>query len=164
MTGVQLVQILEGITGNALGSGLVNFPQAVPAWLRAMKEDVLFMARNIEDDFILDIFADLDDTEETVQAAQTFVLGFLARSVATVAEVVQMWNVAAPVPGTTATGHQGTVKLPIGAAAAPAVGGVVWFPYQEFATTCLISSTAESDYATGPGANEVRGYVVRRDE
>jgi hypothetical protein len=164
MTGIQLVQVLEGIVGNALGSGQVPYPQSMPAWLRAMKEDVLFMARNIEDDFVLDIFADLDETEETVQAAATYVLGFMARSTDGAAQVVQLWDVAAPVPGTTPTGQHGTLQLPIGGAAAPAVGGVVWFPYQFFGTTCLISSTDHADYATGPDANSVRGYVVRRDE
>jgi len=164
MTGIQLVQTLEGIVGNALGSGLQPYAQSLPAWLRAMKENILFMARNIEDSFVLDIFTDLDDSEEVIQEAVTYLLGFLAKSVDTAAQVVQVWDVATPTPGTTLTGHQGTLQLPIGAAATPAVGGVVWFPYQYFGTTALISSTDHADYATGPGGSTVAAYSIRRDE
>ena len=164
MTGIQLVMTLEGIVGNALGVGLQPYAQSLPAWLRAMKEDILFMSRNIEDSFVLDINTDVDETEDTIQAAATYVLGFLAKSVDDAAQVVQLWDVATPTPGTTASGQHGTLQLPAGGATTPAVGGVVWFPYQYFGTTCLVSSTDHADYATGPGTNTVVVYSIRRDE
>ena len=164
MTGIQAIMTLEGITGNAIGSGQVPYPSAVPIWLRAMKENILFMARKIEDSFVLDINTDVDDSEDTIQAAATYLLGALARSYDADPNVVQFWDVATPTPGTTATGHQGAIYLPAGSTTAPAVGGVVWFPYEYFGTTCLVSSTTAADYATGPGTSEVLVYSIRRDE
>lgn len=164
MTGIQVIQTLEGIVGNAVGAAQVHEPQALNVWLKAMKDNILYMAKMIEDDFVLDIFSDVDETEETIQAAATWLNGFLASSLDTAAQVVQLWDVATPTPGTTATGQHGTLQLPLGSSTTPASGGLVFYPYQYFGTTCLVSSTDHADYATGPGSDTVRVWSVRRDQ
>lgn len=158
------IQILEGVVGSLLGTGQINEPQALTGWLRAMKENINYMGKNIENAFVIDVLADPDDTEDTIQASDTWLLGFVARSMNTVAEMVEYWDVATPTPGTTATGTQASLYLPAAAATTPAVGGLVYFPFEFFDTTCLVSVCAVSDYATGSGTNLANVWSVRRDE
>jgi hypothetical protein len=156
-------QILEGIVGT-LGKGIVPEGQALTLWLQAMKASVGYTAKFIENDFILDIFADLDDSEETIQAAETWLLGGICRSTDDSAQIVQIWDVATPTPATNQGAAGTALTLEAGAATAPAAAGIVFFPYNHFLTTCLVSSVDHADFATGPGANTVRGWFVRRDQ
>ena len=156
-------QVLEGLVGS-IGSSKLGNPQALTLWLKAMKECVNFNGRFIEDDHVIDVTADTDESEDTIQAAATWQYGYFAKSTDDAAQVVQMWDVATPTPGTTQTGQHGTVQLALGAATTPVVGGVVWFPYEYFGTTCLVSSTDHANYATGPGADTVQVFSVRRNQ
>ena len=163
MYGTGTIQILEGVVGSLMGSGQIPEAQAMTLWLRAMKEDINYMGKNIENAFVIDVSAAVTATESTIQADVTYMLGFCAASQNLVATVVGLWDVATPTPGTTATGQHGALQLPIGAATTPAVGGVVWFPYEYFGTTCLVSAVAHSNYATAAAAS-VNVWSVRRDE
>jgi len=157
------IQILEGVVGSLMGPGRVPEAQAMTNWLRAMKDNINYMGKNIENAFVIDVNAAVTATETTIQAAATYMLGYCAASQNLVATVVELWDVATPTPGTTATGQHGALQLPIGSATAVAVGGVVWFPYEYFGTTCLVSAVAHSDYATAAAAT-VNVWTVRRDE
>lgn len=163
MNAQAIYPLIEGMLSTTTRSKL-GYPQAMTAWLRGAKELINFNARFIEDDHLLDVNTDTDETEDTIQGAETWVYGFMATSIDTAAQVVQMWDVATPTPGTTQTGQHGTLQLALGAATTPVIGGVLWAPYQYFGTTCLISSTDHSDYATGPGANTIVTYVLRRNQ
>ena len=158
-----VAQVLEGIVGSS-GSSKLGYPQAMTPWLRAMKECINFNGRFIEDDHVIDVFTDVDEVEQTIQGAATYLYGVMAKSTDDAAQVVQLWDVATPTPGTTQTGQHGTIQLALGAATTPVVGGVVWFPYEYFGTTCLISSTDHADYATAPATDTVTTWSVRRNQ
>lgn len=158
-----VMAVAEGLVGS-IPKDQLGEPQSMTCWLRGLKEILFYNARMIEDDHTIDVFADPDETEDTIQAADTWIYGFMAYSTATVALVVQLWDVATPTPGTTATGQHGTLRLGAAAAGTPYAGGVLWAPYQFFDTTSLISSTAHSDYATGSGTNLTRAWTFRRTQ
>jgi hypothetical protein len=164
-TGIQLIQTLEGITGNAIGSSFMGYPQAIPAWLRAMKENVLFMARNIEDSFVLDIFEDLTPTEETIGSGPVYLLGGLGTSIDTAACEIIIANDASITPPGDAITTLVNLYLPIATATTPQFLGFVFFPYQLFATECAIFGAKAADGTTTPGtAGELKAWTVRRDE
>ena len=164
MPGIALVMTLEGIVGNVTGASQLWEPQSIPIWLRAMKENIFYASRNIEDSFVLDIYSDLDDSVEEVQSAPTWVYGFLGKNLQAGAMIIQMWDAAAATPGTTSVGSNSSLYLPLAAATTPTVGGVVTVPYEYFATECQITATTAADWATGSTTNLVSGYVIRRDE
>ena len=160
----QAVQaVAEGLVGHFTNNQLGE-PQSLTYWLRGLKEVVGYNARMIEDDHTIDAFSDADQTEDTIQAADTWIYGMVAISTETSAMVVQLWDVATPTPGTTATGHHGSLRLAAAAATTPVAGGVLWYPYEFFDTTSLISSTAHSDYATGSGTNLTQAWTFRRTQ
>jgi len=166
MTGIQLVMTLEGIVGNTIGGAYLNYPQAIPCWLRAMKELILFHARNIEDSFILDIYADLDDTEDAISTgAAAYVLGILGKSVDTAATVIVAANDNTITPPGDALTTKSVIYMPAAAATTPTFGAVVHYPYQTFETEASIFGGKASDMATAPGtAGELKAWLVRRDE
>jgi hypothetical protein len=163
-----MFQIAEGVVGS-FGANMLNYPQSLTFWLRGLKEIVDFNTRKVSSDHTLSVFADADDTEEAVQSDGVLnVYGVLCKTVHAAAVVVQLWDKATGagnvVPGTTATGQQGTVYLPLGAASTAAVGATLWYPYQYFTTGCQVTATLASDFATGPDANSTPVYVFAKTQ
>ena len=159
ITGVQLVMTLEGVTSNVLTSGGILYPQAIPGWLRAMKENILFHARNIGETMVLSIHADLDDTEDTVGSGALNVLGFVGQSTETAAMALILIDDQSWTPGGQITNY-GMTYFKIGAATTPVQVGAVWFPYNTIPTELAVAGVASADLTTGAGTGLLKAWMV----
>lgn len=158
ITGIQIVQVLEGVTSNALTTGGILYPQAIPLWLQAMKQNILFHARNIGETMVLGIYPSLSATEEAVSTGALNVLGYLGQNTDSVANEIILVNDQSWGPGAAITTH-GITYYKAAAATTPVQVGVVWFPYNTIFTELAMAGVG-ADGATLAAANTLKAWMV----
>jgi hypothetical protein len=166
LTGTQLIMIMEGVVGNVIGGGVLNYPQAIPFWLRATKEAINFNARHIDDDFVLDIEADAipDETVLTAATAESYLIAALGKSVETAACLITIHNDDSVTPPGDSITTMLQLYMPAAAATTPIVVGAVFFPFQTVAASMSINGAKAVDGTTTPGtAGELKAWVISRD-
>lgn len=158
ITGIQIVQVLEGVTSNVLTTGGILYPQAIPLWLQAMKQNVLFHARNIGETMVLGIYPSLSATEEAVSSGALNVLGFLGQNTDSAANLIVLENDQTSAMGNVIT-HLGATYYKAAAATTPVQVGVVWHPYNTIFTELAMAGVGV-DMATLATANTLKAWMV----
>jgi hypothetical protein len=158
ITGTQLIMTLEGVTSNVLTGGGILYPQSISGWLRAMKENVQFHARNIGETMVLGIFGSLSATEEAVSTGAINVLGFVGQNTDSVANLIVLENDQTSGMGAVIT-HLGATYYKAAAATTPVQVGVVWFPYNTIFTELAMAGVGV-DMTTLATANTLKCWMV----
>lgn len=159
--------VLEGLVGNTImATGQLNEPQAMTVWLRAMKETVLYNGRMIEDDHVIESAVGIDGTTNgtTINAAASWVYGWIATSTDAQANVALLTNVATFNPGTTALDYHGVLYLPTAAAGTPATAAQIWFPHEYFDVGIYANGVYHSNFDTTAVASTMNCWTVRRNQ
>jgi hypothetical protein len=156
-------QVLEGVIGS-LPSGKLGNPQAMNVWLRAMKDNISFNSRFIENDHVLTAVAGIADASDAVKASESWLYGWFATSIDVQANVALTSNVSTFDPGTTALDYHGVIYLATAASTTPTIGGQIWFPFQYFDVGIYGDAVYHSNYDTTAVAATVNGYWVYRNQ